>query len=248
MAITPPQYAVIADHLRRRIKSGELAPGDQVPTEREIREEFGVSQPVARQAVAQLRAEGLVVSQQGRGSFVRGGAELVRYTGTRYSRDQKPNRLEEKDGGWQADVSAEFRQVQASPEVADRLHIPHGDMVSEVVYRWRVDGETVQVSTQWEPLSLTRGTPIEKPSSGLVDEPDVIARFDSIGLPVDEVRERIRSRMPTPDEVHEMRVPVGVPVFEIERTHYSRVPVETAIIILRCDRFVIDNTQVVPVK
>ncbi|GIH66978.1 GntR family transcriptional regulator [Microbispora siamensis] len=246
MPITQPLYARVADVLRRRIVTGELQPGDQVPTEREIRAEFQVSQPVARQALALLRSEGLVISQQGKGSFVRERKELFRNTGNRYSRKQKPNLQEANDGGWSADVTADYRQVQATQVIADRLQINLGDMVSEVVYRWFVEGECVQISTQWEPLALTRGTPIETPASGVVNAPDVIERFDSIGIYVDEVKEDIRTRMPTPDESHEMKIAPGVPVFEIERTHYAHVPVETANIVLRGDRFVISNIQEVP--
>jgi GntR family transcriptional regulator len=246
MSITQPLYARVADTLRRRIVSGQLRPGDQVPTEREIREEFNCSQPVARQALAVLRNEGLIISRQGKGSFVKEKKELFRNTGSRYTRKSKPNLLEEDEGGWKADVTADYRHVQAPQNIADRLQIEAGDMVSEVVYRWLVDGECVQISTQWEPLALTRGTPIETPSSGVIDSPDVIKRFDSIDIHVDEVREDIRTRMPTPEEAHEMKISAGVPVFEIERTHLAHVPVETATIVLRGDRFVISNVQEVP--
>lgn len=52
------------------IVSGRFAVGAQLPSENEICERFGVSRPVVREALLRLRADGLVASQQGRGTFV----------------------------------------------------------------------------------------------------------------------------------------------------------------------------------
>ena len=99
---------------------------------------------------------------------------------------------EEDATGIQLDVKAEHRQVQATPEVAARLEIEPGDMCSEAVYTWHLDGEPVMISTQWEPLALTRGTEIESPASGDRGQPDVITRFAKIDIKVEKVREDVR--------------------------------------------------------
>jgi GntR family transcriptional repressor for pyruvate dehydrogenase complex len=52
------------------IVSGHYAVGDRLPTEMEISEAWGVSRPVVREALLRLRADGLVVSHQGLGTFV----------------------------------------------------------------------------------------------------------------------------------------------------------------------------------
>jgi GntR family transcriptional repressor for pyruvate dehydrogenase complex len=52
------------------IVSGRYAVGDRLPTEMEISESWGVSRPVVREALLRLRADGLVVSHQGLGTFV----------------------------------------------------------------------------------------------------------------------------------------------------------------------------------
>jgi GntR family transcriptional regulator len=66
-----PFYQQIADDLRRQIVDGTYHRGDQLPSERDLREQYKVSAKTVRQAFDQLRAEGLVVSYQGRGVFVR---------------------------------------------------------------------------------------------------------------------------------------------------------------------------------
>lgn len=56
------------------IASGKLAPGQRLPTEQEMIAATGVSRTVVREAVAALRAEGLVTTRQGVGAFVSANA------------------------------------------------------------------------------------------------------------------------------------------------------------------------------
>ena len=60
----------IATELRARLNSGELRTGDRLPTEHELVRRHGVSRTVVREALAALRADGLVVARQGSGVFV----------------------------------------------------------------------------------------------------------------------------------------------------------------------------------
>jgi len=56
--------------LERRILDGELPSGEKLPTEHALAEHFTVSRSVVREAVARLKAEGLVEARQGSGTFV----------------------------------------------------------------------------------------------------------------------------------------------------------------------------------
>jgi DNA-binding FadR family transcriptional regulator len=66
--------------LKGKILAGELPPGHKLPSETELTEEFGVSRTVVREAVTRLRAEGLVETFQGRGSFVLAMPEPTSFT------------------------------------------------------------------------------------------------------------------------------------------------------------------------
>jgi AcrR family transcriptional regulator len=66
-----PPYLRIADEIRRRIDSGELSPGDRVPSTRAITREWGVAVATATKALAVLRQEGLVQPTTGVGTMVR---------------------------------------------------------------------------------------------------------------------------------------------------------------------------------
>jgi GntR family transcriptional repressor for pyruvate dehydrogenase complex len=58
------------EQLAEQIKSGRLAPGARLPTEEALTKAAKVSRTVVREAVAALRAEGLVITRQGVGAFV----------------------------------------------------------------------------------------------------------------------------------------------------------------------------------
>ncbi|MFA7437519.1 FadR/GntR family transcriptional regulator [Castellaniella sp.] len=60
----------IADYLITAIREGRYTVGDRIPTERELCQQFSVSRAVVREALSQLKSEGLVVSRAGSGVFV----------------------------------------------------------------------------------------------------------------------------------------------------------------------------------
>jgi GntR family transcriptional regulator len=65
-----PKWQVLAQAIRDRIKSGTYAPGDRLPTTKELCAEFGVSAIVVRNAMISLKAEGLVEGVPGVGVYV----------------------------------------------------------------------------------------------------------------------------------------------------------------------------------
>jgi DNA-binding FadR family transcriptional regulator len=66
--------------VKDKILAGALPPGHKLPSETELVEEFGVSRTVVREAVTRLRAEGMVETFQGRGSFVLAMPEPTSFT------------------------------------------------------------------------------------------------------------------------------------------------------------------------
>ena len=64
-------FRQLADLLRDQIQSGALAPGEPLPSELRLAQEHGISRTTVRQAIGQLRTEGLVTVDRPRGTFVR---------------------------------------------------------------------------------------------------------------------------------------------------------------------------------
>ncbi|MEW5630458.1 winged helix-turn-helix domain-containing protein, partial [Streptomyces hydrogenans] len=65
-----PRYSQIVGELRRRIEAGELAPGDRVPSTREITRQWGVAMATATKVLTELRREGVVHAVPGVGTVV----------------------------------------------------------------------------------------------------------------------------------------------------------------------------------
>src|SRR5437899_3230 len=84
---TTPVYQRIANDLRALIKSGQYAPGVALPSERKLMERYNVARMTVREALAELRTEGLIRSEPGAGVFVRERPMLLRISGPqRFSR------------------------------------------------------------------------------------------------------------------------------------------------------------------
>lgn len=66
-------YEQIVSQIEQRIEAGDLKVGDQLPSERELAEQFVVSRTAVREAVKALRQKGLVEIRPGRGTFITNG-------------------------------------------------------------------------------------------------------------------------------------------------------------------------------
>lgn len=63
-------YRQLKEVIREQIASGELQPGDRLPSERELSEQYGISRMTVREALSELVREGVVQRRQGKGTFV----------------------------------------------------------------------------------------------------------------------------------------------------------------------------------
>src|SRR6266498_4937347 len=93
----PKKYEQIAADLRRKIHEGKLALGEQLPVESQLAREYRVSPGLVRDALNALRAEGLVETRHGIGSFVRSPRRKVRRSGDRHQWEKDRARLSEDE-------------------------------------------------------------------------------------------------------------------------------------------------------
>jgi DNA-binding FadR family transcriptional regulator len=80
----------IASQIGREISEGRISPGDKLPTEHLLSKTFGVSRSVVREAIAQLRNEGLVETRQGVGAFA---TDMERRQSIRIEQDNLSDRV-----------------------------------------------------------------------------------------------------------------------------------------------------------
>lgn len=238
-----PLYEQVADTLRRAITRGDLAPGDAVPSEAELREQHGVSRDTIRKALHQLTQEGLLTAGQGRVRHVRSYAPLRWVLSGFESQMSDPD---DQLDPWGADVKRQGRRPSESVEVAivvppeaiaDRLGIG-SDELAVVRRRVRyVDDTPYQIADSYFPESLARGTPLMQPRS--VSVPGGI--LAAIGRPQSTVLDEIAIRMPTKNEVDRLELPSGTPVAEVTRTGYAEddTPLRVMVTVAPGDRNVL---------
>jgi DNA-binding GntR family transcriptional regulator len=229
-------YLRVAAAIGEQIRSGHLPPGTKLPTEDQLMAEHAVSRTVIRYAMSQLRNEGLVVGRQGSGNYVAERRRLIREGQGHDQRQQagstSPFARDAERAGAQGTWEHESELSVADDTVAGRLGIAVGAPVMVTRYRFLADGVPIQLSTSWEPLSVTTGTPVEWPEDGAAF--GVVARMDLIGVRIDECVERVTTRPARAEEVAALNLPLRGPhVLVIERTYYADGrPVETADIVL----------------
>ncbi|MEU5269990.1 GntR family transcriptional regulator [Streptomyces hygroscopicus] len=247
----PPAYLRLARDLRRRIEDGRLPAGAQLPSRAQLARTYGVGPNVANSAVRVLMAEGLVHGRAGSGVYVREPRSLRRMlrswhdgrlSGTPYVLD-----LPGHGGDGRREGSS--TTVAAPPGIAERLGLAPGAQVVRSAYVfWSGGGsdgangaragERAMISTSWEPLELTGGTPVALPEAGPLAGRGVVARMAHIGLPVDRAVEAVVARTASAEEASLLEIAAGSVVEALERTYYSGDrAVETADIVVPAARY-----------
>ncbi|TBO60218.1 GntR family transcriptional regulator [Streptomyces kasugaensis] len=151
-----PPYARIAGHYRNLISSGELSPGDLLPSIKTLATEWGVSTATADRAMRLLREEKLVQGIPGVGTEVMARPTPLSSGAERHDRSSKTQSswgVGEKSSGHTAGI------VEAPEDVAHVLGISPGD---DVIRRSRVyrDGHgIVSHSTSWIPAEFAQAVP-----------------------------------------------------------------------------------------
>src|SRR5215207_7120378 len=212
----PPSHR-IADDLRAAIERGQLAAGEQLPSERELSSKYGTARNTAREAIRLLAVAGLVVVKHGRGAFVRATGPLIRLGSDRYSpkhRDAKlpPFRAECARQGKEGRVEMlSVERVVPPAQIAERLGLPTGR--KSVIRRESVsyaDDDPVHRVTTWIPWATATGPGLVRADVG--HPRGIYGVLEEQGHGMTRLREEVEARMPTPDELEFLRLPAGVPV------------------------------------
>jgi GntR family transcriptional regulator len=153
-----PMYRQIAEDLRRQIEEGELAPGQKLRTELDLREKYNASRNTVRDAIRWLITRGLVETRPGQGTFVLD--EIEPYVTTLSDRDTGGSG---EVGVYEAEAVA-IRMASASPvrleiqvaadRVTSELRLQEGAAVISRHQKRFIDGTAWSMQTSFYPLSL----------------------------------------------------------------------------------------------
>ncbi|MGW2228179.1 GntR family transcriptional regulator [Streptomyces formicae] len=167
-----PPYRRIAAQIIARIKSGELQPGDRVPSVNEIIESEGVSRATAARVPGVLRDEGYAVATPGVGTIVSAPKALI-------AGADRLGRLRAGGDGLDNDT-VEFLGADLEPatrEVADALGLDEGTQVVKRQRRYLDTLGVKTVSTTWieggiaqRAPELLRPEPLPKMTFGAIED------------------------------------------------------------------------------
>lgn len=220
-----PPYRQISSMLREAIGSGQLCEGDRLPSEAALIEHFGVARMTVRQAVQELRTEGLVISEHGRGVFVRPAPPIRRLASDRFARRHRAQckaafTVEGEQAGYTPQVdNITVTRERANSAVAKRLRLTAKDYVIVRSRRYLADGRAVEIATSYIPAAFAKGTKIEQPDSG---PGGIYARLEEAGHTLARFSEEVAARMPTPEEHRALLLSAGTPVLTVIRTAYDK--------------------------
>ncbi|MGD9482801.1 GntR family transcriptional regulator [Streptomyces sp. TRM70308] len=140
-----PKYLQIAHYIRDQILRGDLRPGDEVPSERQLATDWHVSRPTAARSLQALAHQGLVEKRQGSGTYVR-NLEVNRRARELYGRARQTGKIY-TPGEYAVITSAGW--LDAPDHVAEALNVAKG---GQAVHRRRVTNNehgAITLSTSW---------------------------------------------------------------------------------------------------
>jgi GntR family transcriptional regulator len=249
-------YKQIADVLRSRMTSGELGPGARLPSEHELVEAYGVARGTARQAIVQLRSEGLIESVHGVGSFVRAREPAVVLRTDRPGRglqlvpdpDDDPRSDRDRAAGgavseesvriattWVGRVTVDEHNMDDELyQAAKELGMRFGGSV--LVRHWReLVGDRVQaLMASYVAWETAQHAGLEHVSTG----PEIYDALTSTGYRLTSYTEQVQARMPTVGEARTLAIGPGVPVMAVLRVSYlaDEIPLEVRSSVMSGDR------------
>lgn len=207
-----PFYHQIKSRIKDNIHTQRWPLGYQIPTETELCKIFGVSRTVIRQALGELEAEGLLVREKGRGTFVsqpKISAGLVQSL-SGYYEDMKARGLKLTTAVLSQSV------VPASETVAGHLHIPAKSDVIQIKRLRSINGEPILLATTYIPHYLAPGLEEED----LTDQSLYQLLQGKYGLQLHRGRRIIEAVAASSHESSLLQISLGAPLLYVRSITY----------------------------
>lgn len=208
-----PIYLEVRQQIANAIRAGEWRPGEAIPTEKKLCERFGISMGTLRKAVDELTASGLLVRQQGRGTFV-----------ARHSQDRYLFSFFHLVGH---DGHKEYPEVRflsfgaaaADAFAAEALGLKARSRLLVLSNLLSLRGEIASLDEIYLPASLFPGLTEQR----LRERETTLYQMyqDEFNITVVRASERVRGFAATPDQARLLRTEVGAPLLQIIRVVYS---------------------------
>lgn len=235
-----PLYFQLARILREKIQSGECQPGDLLPTESVISNEYGVSLITVREALRLLVAEGLISRHSGRGTFVAQRPTRITYRAPVTIEDLHTfgGDVDELASGQKHEMKRESlggEALAADTRIAELLKVPMGTPVLEYRYRISVDSSPLGYVLSHVPIEIGRRIPVER----LEEKPLVLLLSELGGLTISHADQWTSASLASAHIAEILNIRVGDPILVFRRVFFEQNgrAVQTSSATFRGDRF-----------
>jgi GntR family transcriptional regulator len=223
-----PMYQQIAEDLRNEIESGKLEPGQQLPTELDLRDRYNASRNTVRDAIKRLTGLGLVEARPGAGTFVTRKIDpfitvLTQDPDTGYGGGEGATYLSQLSAAHRMPEHGPVRvELRPAPEeVALRLRIAPGEQVVLRHQERFIDKAPYSLQTSFFPFEFAARAP------RLLMAQDFTEGFvkyleDALGIKQTNYRDWITVRAPDDNEQKFFRIPHDSMIFEIFRSAFDQ--------------------------
>jgi GntR family transcriptional regulator len=227
-------YQAIADDLRGRIESGDLAPGTKLKTEQELREHYGrpgalVSRTTIRDAIKLLVARGMVESRAGQGTYVLGRrdpfvSKLTADPATGGVEDEIYRSEVERIGRAPEETRPRVEVQPAPSEIAQLLELNADSQVVSRHQRRSIDGIPYSMQTTYYPMKFVTDNSAVRLLEAKDMEGGVVDYLRSLGLSQVGWRDQFFVRPPDTNEriFFNLADRVQVAMLDVRRTGYDR--------------------------
>jgi len=220
-----PLYHQLEQDLRARLHAGQYAPGDPLPSEERICEQYGVSRITVRRALDALIAQGLIVKRRGVGSFVAEPKTGARTISLRGSLDEflsgagvmEPDRLS---------LTHDAQNAQA----AAILNLPEDAQLTRIELVSRIDGEPTAHLEIYFPHEV--GRQLEHHDFLKAGVPIIRAVERRLNVRVSRAQQKIESSTAGEVAAAHLGLQAGDPVLFVTRVYYlaSGQPIEAVFV------------------
>jgi GntR family transcriptional regulator len=240
-----PMYQQIADDLRIKVETGELAAGSQLPTELDLRDGYEASRNTIRDAIKRLTSLGLVETRPGQGTFV---VQKIDPFVTILT-DSSKRGIVGEGAAYLSEVSESHRiartttprvEIQVlSDEIARRLRVESGAQVISRHQQRFIDDIPWSLQTSYYPMEFV--TSGKAPRLLIAEDmPDGVVSYlgETMGVTQVGYRDWITARTPDSNEQSFFRITHDATVFEIFRTGFDETgtPLRLTVTVFPADR------------
>ena len=149
-----PLYLQVEATLKEMIEGRDFSPGEQIPSERELSEQFGVRRMTVRRAVESLNSKGLLERRSTSGTFVR-PPQVQRKLGKDIAVGL--TQMLQEEGAVAGSVLLEFGYERAPLKIAEKLNLRIGAEVVVIKRLRTVNGQPFCVETSYIPSEIVPG-------------------------------------------------------------------------------------------